>query len=139
MRFPDGVETLVSELRAKLGVSGVLASTITLHFSDDGKVQKIVPEVVATTGTDGMLSVNYVALLPIVVKGVQEQQQIVRDQQARIQKQEERIAALERARGMKMSSVLTGDLGQGTTLGLFAVAISILLRRRDRNGTPANS
>lgn len=97
------------------------------------EVQKVVPEVVAPTGTDGMLSVNYVALLPIVIKGVQEQQQIVREQRARIQKQEDRITALERARGPAMSSILSGDLGHGTTLGLFAVAASVLLRRRNRN------
>lgn len=45
MIFPDGVEAAVYELRAKLGVP---AAVIHLHFSSDGKVQKIVPEVVFT-------------------------------------------------------------------------------------------
>ncbi len=85
-----------------------------------------------TDGESGMLSVNYTALLPIVIKGVQEQQKIVREQQQRLQQQGDRIAALERGRGPVMSSLLSGGLGQGTVLGMAAFALSALLRRRDR-------
>lgn len=92
------------------------------------EVQKTVPEVVTKDSQSGM--VNYTALLPIVIKGAQEQQKLLRDQQQRMKEQDDRIAALERARRPLMSSIFSSDLGQGTVVGGLALSISALLRRR---------
>jgi len=98
------------------------------------EVQKIVPEVVISDSQNGMLAVNYTALLPVVIKGVQEQQKTLREQEQRILQQENRIAALERGRSQVMaSSMFSGALGPGFILGLFGFGLSAaLFRRRDR-------
>jgi hypothetical protein len=56
------------------------------------EVQKVVPEVVLADGS-GTLAINYPALLPVVIKAVQEQQEVVKRQQDRIERLER---ALER-------------------------------------------
>jgi hypothetical protein len=97
------------------------------------EVQKIVPEVVTRDGQNGMLAVNYTALLPIVIKGVQEQQTVLREQEQRIKQQEDRIAALERGRKPAMASMFSGVLGPCLMFGLLGFGLSAaVLRRRDR-------
>jgi hypothetical protein len=58
------------------------------------EVQKIVPEVVRADGPSQMLSVNYTALVPVMIKAVQEQQKIIEWQEARIDTLERRRAPL---------------------------------------------
>lgn len=97
------------------------------------EVQKIVPEVVTRDGQNDMLAVNYTALLPIVIKGVQQQQKVLREQEQRIQEQENRIAALERGRAPVMaSSMFSGALGPGFLLGLLGFGLSAALFRGRR-------
>lgn len=93
------------------------------------EVQKIVPEVVTADGTSGMLSINYTALLPIMIKAVQEQQRI-------IQTQEARIASLERGGKTTLSSLVTGSLGAGLVFGL--VPLGLVAARRRRTGSRTN-
>jgi endosialidase-like protein len=80
------------------------------------EVQKVVPEVVDKDATTGMLSINYVALLPIAIKAIQQQ--------------EARIAELERARKPVMSSLVSESLGGGLVLGLPVLALFAALRKR---------
>ena len=91
------------------------------------ELQKVVPEVVQADADSGMLSVNYPALVPLVIKAVQEQQKV-------IEKLETRIAALERGRN-PISSVFTGSVGIGLGLGLLPVGFVVVFgKRRDRRG-----
>jgi hypothetical protein len=74
----------------------------------------------------GMLSVNYATLLPVAIKAVQEQQVV-------IDRQEARLAALERRREPVMSSLLSGGgLGGGVALGLLPFGLFLALRRRGK-------
>jgi hypothetical protein len=101
---------------------------------DDGKVQlgliaqevsKLVPEVVHTDSSSGMLSVNYVALLPVMVKAVQEQQKL-------IQKQDARIAALEREHSPISSAILPTRATDALLLGMFPLGLVAAFRRRQK-------
>jgi hypothetical protein len=89
------------------------------------EVQKVVPEVVNTDATTGMLVVNYTALLPLAIKAVQEQQRVIEQQEAR-------LAALERGRGPVVSSLFSGGLGGGVALGLLPLGLVLALRRRGK-------
>ncbi|HMI92961.1 MAG TPA: tail fiber domain-containing protein [Polyangiales bacterium] len=84
------------------------------------EVQKTMPEIVHADGATGMLSVNYTALVPVLIDAVQEQQQVFK-------KQEARIVALER--GPVTSSVLSGDTGIAA-LGLLALGLFVAARKR---------
>jgi hypothetical protein len=80
-------------------------------------LQKLVPEVVDEDAKSGMLSVNYPALVPVLVKAVQEQQAI-------IERQESRIASLERRPIVaSMSSSMSSTLLLGAVGGLVYLAI----------------
>ena len=87
------------------------------------EVEKIVPEVVRADATSGMLSVNYTALLPVMIRAVQEQQKI-------IERQNDRIASLEQGRAPALSSIFSGRLGEGVALGLLPLGLVAALRRR---------
>jgi Chaperone of endosialidase len=89
------------------------------------EVQKVVPEVVLADGTSGMLSINYTALLPVMIKAVQEQQKT-------IEQQNSRIALLERKRAPMMSSLFSGDLGAALALGLVPLGLIAAKRRKHR-------
>lgn len=86
------------------------------------EVQKIAPEVIRTDAKTGMLSINYVELLPVVIKAVQEQQAVIRQQDAR-------IAALERERAPVTSSLFSGGLGGGLAAGLIPLGLIVAFRR----------
>jgi len=87
------------------------------------EVQKIVPEVVTTEERRGMLGVDYIALLPVMINAVQAQERI-------IQKQEARIAILERGRSaLNLSSMLGG----GALLGVLPLGLVLASRRRKAN------
>jgi Chaperone of endosialidase len=86
-------------------------------------IQKIVPEVVHADGRTQMLSINYPALLPVVVKAAQEQQQI-------IQRLEDRIARLERGNKPLSYSLPAGGIGLGVAFGLLPLGLFVANRRR---------
>lgn len=88
------------------------------------EVQKTIPEVVQTDNSTGMLSVNYTALVPVLIKSVQQQEAVIREQQAR-------IASLEHARGPILSSVFSGGTGGGLALGLLPLAFVAMRRKRN--------
>jgi len=56
-------------------------------------LQKVYPELV-TADNDGMLSVDYLGLIPIIVESIKEQQQIIDDQSKRIDELEKTVAKL---------------------------------------------
>jgi len=88
-------------------------------------LQKIVPETVRANERSGMLSINYTALIPVVIKAIQEQQAVVERQAAR-------IAALEQARPSTASSLPTGGVGTGLALGLLPLGLVAGLRNRKK-------
>jgi len=89
------------------------------------ELQQVIPEIVYAD-RDGILSVNYTALLPVIVKAMKEQK-------ITIDRQEERIAALERGRGPATSSLLTGGIGFAFAFGLLPIGlIAGRLRRKNR-------
>jgi Chaperone of endosialidase len=63
-------------------------------------VQKIFPSIVKTD-TDGFLSVNYTALIPVAVEAIKEQQKIIEDQAKIIDAQQKDIIAIKRKLGMQ--------------------------------------
>jgi hypothetical protein len=88
------------------------------------EVEKVIPEVAANvrspSGQD-VMTVDYVELVPMLIKGVQEQNKIIAQQQTR-------IAALEQGRApAKLSSMFYG----AATFGLFPLGI-VLGRLRQR-------
>jgi len=95
------------------------------------EVQKIVPEVVMTDGPEGKLGVNYTALIPVMIRSVQDQQKLIQDQQKKLQEQETRIAALERGdKGGSVSSLVKDNLGAGLVCGLFPLGLVLAHRRK---------
>jgi hypothetical protein len=87
------------------------------------EVQKVLPELVATAkepkGPE-IMTVTYLELLPVMIKAVQEQNEI-------IARQEARITSLEKARAeTRMSSLLGG----GALLGLVPLGLLVRFRRR---------
>jgi len=82
------------------------------------EVQKFVPEAVNRDAVSGMLSINYQAVVPILIKAIQEQEKT-------IQSHENRIARLERGPVLS-SSLLSG----GLLLGLLP--LGVLIGRRAR-------
>jgi hypothetical protein len=83
-------------------------------------LQKVFPEIVAQDDK-GMLAVNYVGLIPVLVKAVQEQQTI-------IQRQEARIASIEQ-RPM-VSSTASGAMLFMTIAGLGYMVVQRLRQRK---------
>jgi hypothetical protein len=91
------------------------------------EVEKVVPEVVRLDRASGMLTVDYIGLLPVAIKAIQ-------DQQKMIQQQEARIAALEQARVPLKASMFSGDAVSVVALSLLCmtVAVSAYRRRKQR-------
>lgn len=97
------------------------------------EVQQVVPEVVNSAGgTSGLLSLNYSALVPVVIRAIQDQQKAIDAQQKIIAQQEARLAMLEHARP-SMSSMLPyapGRVGLGLAAGLLPIGFIVAYRRR---------
>jgi hypothetical protein len=91
------------------------------------ELQQVFPELVSTDTESGMLQVNYLGLLPVAIKAIRDQQEVIRRQEARLE-------ALERDRHPTMlSSLLSPGLGGGLALGLLPMGLVFgLRRRRDR-------
>jgi hypothetical protein len=102
------------------------------------EMEKVVPEVVSrphSPSGDEVLTVNYSELVPILVKAVREQNEIITRQDAR-------IAALEKGRSpLKVSSLLHDVGGPGALFGLLPLgAVLAYQRRKTRagNGTASS-
>jgi hypothetical protein len=68
-------------------------------------MQKLVPEVILTDPhREGMLTVDYIELIPVAMRAIQEQQKILEQQEAR-------IASLERGRALMKSSLSSEGAG----------------------------
>lgn len=95
------------------------------------ELQKVVPEVVGTNRATGMLAVEYTALIPVLIKAVQEQDNTIRRQARLNEEQERRIASLERAQKPVASSLTSGGIGiAGLGLGLLPLGLTVVRRRR---------
>ena len=70
-----------------------------------------------------MLSVNYTALIPVAIRGLQEQQAV-------IDRLEARMARLEQGRGPVLSSLFSDHLGSAALVALLPVGLIATLRRR---------
>jgi hypothetical protein len=95
------------------------------------EVQKIFPELVSNVKSPAgqeVLTVDYMGLIPVLIKGAQEQNKI-------ISKQEARIAALEQGRSpLNLSSMFGG----GAALGLLPLGLILASRRRSRSSATAS-
>jgi hypothetical protein len=98
------------------------------------EVQKTVPEVVSTNRGSGMLAVDYMSLIPVATKAIQEQEGTIQRQAKVIQQLDARIAALEQSKKPVASSSLPGAIGAGLAFGLLPLGL-IGVRRRRRNHT----
>jgi hypothetical protein len=85
------------------------------------EAKEVVPELVRT-GDNGMLGLNYAGLTPVLIKAIQEQQKT-------IERQDARIASLERARTPIVSSLFPGGF-EGLALGLVPLGLFVAWRRR---------
>jgi hypothetical protein len=52
------------------------------------ELQPVIKELVVTNETDGMLNVNYTELIPILIKAIQEQQDIIKSLQSTVGSQQ---------------------------------------------------
>jgi len=87
-------------------------------------VSKIMPELV-TEDREGMLAVNYVGLMPVMVKAVQEQQKL-------IQKLEARVATLERDRAPASRAAMFGSGSGALVLAMAPIGLLVAIRRRKK-------
>jgi len=91
------------------------------------EMQQVLPDLVSTDTATGMLQVNYLGLLPVAIKAIRDQQEVIRRQEARLE-------TLEREHRPTLSSLLPGGLGGGLALGLMPVGLVVGLRRRRNRG-----
>lgn len=94
------------------------------------EVEKVVPEVVRADERTGFLTLGYSALVPVVIKAAQEQQQLIQEQKDAIARLEARIASLEKDRN-RGSSLAASAIAPGLALALLPAAI-VAVRRRKR-------
>jgi len=100
------------------------------------EVQNEFPELV-TEQDDGMLSLSYTKFSAVLLKGMQEQQSTIEEQQAQIsdlkaenEQIKERLAALEAEQSAPATAGLFGAWGVALVLGLGGLAGGVLWRRR---------
>jgi hypothetical protein len=86
-------------------------------------LQKALPELVRKDDGTGMLAVNYVGLVPVLIKAMQEQQ-------ATIMRQEARLARLERGGGGSIQSILLGGVGTALAMCMLPLGAVAAFRRR---------
>ena len=73
-------------------------------------LQKIFPELVSED-KDGMLSIDYIGLIPVIVESIKEQQQIIEDQSKRMQVLEKTVKALQGKSVLHSSTDESGTTG----------------------------
>jgi hypothetical protein len=89
------------------------------------EVEKVLPEIVVHGDhPSDALGITYEGLLPVVIRGLQEQQRI-------IEAQEGRIKSLERSGGRVLSSFWSESFGGGLAIGIAPV-LWVLMKRRKR-------
>lgn len=86
-------------------------------------VREIFPELVQADGVSGMLSVNYTALVPVAIRGLQEQQAV-------IDRLEARMARLEQGRSPVLASLFSDHFASAVVAGLLPLGLMMTLRRR---------
>jgi hypothetical protein len=91
------------------------------------EVQKTLPALVSADSPGQMLSLDYVGLVPVAIKALQEQQRIIEQQEAR-------IARLEKGHpSVTSAAVVAPGLGTGLAVGLLPVGLVFAYRRGRRN------
>jgi hypothetical protein len=90
------------------------------------EVRKVVPLVVSGRENSEMLSVDYIALVPVMIKAVQEQQRVIERQQAQ-------IAKLEGGHSQLLSSMVPLGVGTLAAFGFLQIGF-VLARRRGAKG-----
>ncbi len=70
----------------------ILPEVVNIHNGEDG-------------GIDGLHTVSYTALIPVLIKGMQEQQEIIEGQQAYIEKLKEEVKAENVAQGARLDTI----------------------------------
>jgi cell shape-determining protein MreC len=100
------------------------------------EVQSEFPALVSE-GDDGMLSLSYTKFSAVLLKGLQEQQSTIDQQEERIatleaenDKIKERLAALEAEQSSPVAAGLMGSWGLALLLGLGGLVGGVLWRRR---------
>ncbi len=92
-------------------------------------VQEEFPSLVSK-GSGGMLSLAYPKLTAVLLKGLQEQQSTIEEQNRRIDRLEKRLAALEQQNSSALPAGLVGPWALALLLGLGGLAVGLLWRRR---------
>ena len=88
------------------------------------EVRTAIPEVVTASGPDGMLGVNYTALIPVVIKAIQEQQKAIQAQQSRIDELSRKTPAVASSGALMMVLPLS--------FGIFVGSVARRRNRKDR-------
>ena len=88
-------------------------------------VREVFPELVQEDRTSGMLSVNYTALVPVAIRGLQEQQAVINGLEAR-------LARLERGQSL-LSSLFSDHLGAAAALCLLPLGFIASAWRKRRS------
>jgi len=95
------------------------------------EVQKVIPELVSSRGKSDVLTLNYTGLIPVLIRAAQEQEAVIRQQEAR-------LAILEQGRGAVASfwSSSSRGLGAMSVFGLLPLGlIGFVVGRRRKDGT----
>jgi hypothetical protein len=96
------------------------------------EVEKVLPELVdhGSAQNGGMMSVNYTGIIPVILKGMQEQQKIIAEQQKLIQRLDARVAEAERSPNAMQASLLGSPFNTGLALCLIPLGFFFAKRRR---------
>jgi len=98
------------------------------------EVRDVLPEIVAGDEAEGSLSISYSGLVPVLVRAVQEQQQELDAQEARIADLEARLAALEDTGGRQAGPSGWLDGISRLWLGGLVVGALVIVGRRRLGG-----
>jgi hypothetical protein len=94
------------------------------------EVQKVIPELVGSRGNSDTLTLNYTGLIPVLIRAAQEQEAVIRQQEAR-------LAILEQRRDTVASS--SGGLGAMSVFGLLPLGLIGFVVGRRRKTVPVAS
>jgi hypothetical protein len=99
------------------------------------EVRQVLPDMVnGDGGENGMLSMNYSELIPVLVKAVQEQQEEIDTQAQQIEDLESRLAVLEGAQPGQLEQPSTLNLLAPVGFGILALGAVVLFGRRRTEG-----
>jgi hypothetical protein len=98
----------------------------------------VMPEIVSTgTDPDGLLSMNYSEIVPVLVNAIQEQQGQIESQEEQIHALEARLSALESAQNSLSSSPgLSTNFNVLWLVGLIGSALFVVVGQRRKGGQP---